>query len=372
MSAPVRMPQLGESAIEGTILRWLKQPGDSVARDEPLVEVMTDKVTVEIPSPVAGVLVRQWAAVGETVPVGAPLAEISHGPAETPTPWYSPAVRKLAREHGIDLRTLRGSGAGGRVTRQDVLALVAHQAATSTDEEVVPLSPLRRQLAERLSRLVREVPLAWTLQEVDVTGLVALREATKAAFRERFGIPLTYLPFVLRAACEALAEVPIVNSRWEGDRIVRSRRVHLGVAVALEEGLIVPVIRDADQLTLAELAQAAFQRAEQARAGTLRPEDVSGGTFTVNNTGAFGSLLSFPLPTPGQAAILTLEAITRRPVVLADGSIAPRARVNLCLTFDHRIFDGATAGQFLDAVRRRLEAYRPTTPLGGEPDASTS
>ncbi|MFN8535740.1 MAG: dihydrolipoamide acetyltransferase family protein [Dehalococcoidia bacterium] len=365
---PIVMPQLGESAVEGTIVRWLKRPGETVARDEPIVEVMTEKVNVDLPAPIAGRLVRWLAQEGDTVPIGAPIAEIDREVGERSGARLSPAVRHLAREHGIALGGLPGSGLGGRVTRQDVLAAIEQR----TVAPAVSASPLRRSIAEHLTRAHRETPSAWTMQEADVTGLVQLREAVKAAFLAREGVGLTYLPFVLRAALDALDETPALNGRWDGDRVVLHDRVNLGIAVALEDGLIVPVIHDAGARDLADLARAAADLAGRARAGALTPVDVQGGTFTVNNTGAFGSILSAPIVNHPEAGIMTMEAIVKRPMVLDDETIAVRSMMNICLTFDHRVIDGATAGRFLSAVKRRLEAYSPdSTPLGGS-DASTS
>ncbi len=407
----ITMPQLGESVTEGTIGRWLKQPGDRIARDEPLVEVITDKVNAEIPSPVAGVLERISAAEGTVVAVGQeigfvaaegevvarerePAAVAAGSVAEARTdeaaeqgtdgemPRSSPLVRKLAREYGLDLRRIRGTGLGGRVTREDVENYLRENRAASagglatppaespteekppttagqpgTDERLV-MTPMRRTIAQRMAQSVREIPHAWLLMEADATGLVRLREEIKDGFRRAEGVELTYLPFVMKATIEALREFPIVNSTWNDGQIVLKRAINLGVAVALDDGLVVPVIPNADQKSIAGLAHALAEVVGRARTGKLTVADVEGGTFTVNNTGAFGSVASQPIINYPQAAILNMEAITKRPVVI-DDAIAIRSMMNVCLSFDHRILDGATAGKFLQSVKRRLESWRP-------------
>lgn len=404
----ITMPQLGESVTEGTIARWLKKPGDQVARDEPLVEIITDKVNAEIPSPIAGVLERISAAEGAVVAVGQEIAFIAAenevaspvGAASSPGRESaeaaeadeerlrsSPLVRKLAREHGLDLRQIRGTGLGGRITREDVESylrqnpaasaggLSASAPATSTgdaapspqaprsgSEDLLDLTPMRRAIAQRMVQSVQEIPHAWLLMEVDVTGLVRLRDEVKDQFRRTQGVDLTYLPFVMKAAIDTLRELPIVNSSWQDGKIVLKRAINLGIAIALDDGLVVPVIRDADQKSLIGLAHALADLVSRARAGKLTIADVEGGTFTVNNTGAFGSVASQPIINYPQAAILTMEAITRRPVVV-DDAIAIRSLMNICLSFDHRILDGATAGRFLQNVKRRLESWKPGSSL---------
>jgi 2-oxoisovalerate dehydrogenase E2 component (dihydrolipoyl transacylase) len=411
----ITMPQLGESVTEGTIGRWLKQPGDRIERDEPLVEVITDKVNAEIPSPVAGILERITAPEGTVVAVGQEIgfiaaegevgtmerepAAVAAGAVVEPrgasatddetdgeTPRSSPLVRRLAREHGIDLRQIRGTGLGGRVTREDVENFLRQNPAASTggiaapraevpsaespyvpagpstQDERLTLTPIRRAIAQRMSQSVREIPHAWLLMEVDVTRLVRLREEIKENFRRTEGVELTYLPFVMKAAVETLREFPIVNSTWNDGQIVLKREVNLGVAVALDEGLVVPVIPNADQKSMAGLAHALADVVGRARAGKLTLADVEGGTFTVNNTGAFGSVASQPIINYPQAAILNMEAIAKRPVVI-DDAIAIRSMMNVCLSFDHRIMDGATAGRFLQSVKRRLESWGPGSSL---------
>jgi 2-oxoisovalerate dehydrogenase E2 component (dihydrolipoyl transacylase) len=435
----IKMPQLGESVTEGTVEKWLKSEGDFVKRDEPIVEVVTDKVNAEIPSPFEGKLVKIAVSEGETVRVGAVIAQIetaggaaAAAPSEptketaapakepaaptkeseaphpevpqTPAPRQgatapaasaapspapssdnggsdrarlSPAVRKLAGEHGIDATALRGSGMGGRVTRDDVLAAVEGGAATaqakspsaapapaaprrapadSAREEVVKLGSMRKAIAEHMVRSLATSPHAWTLQEVDVTGLARYREAEKEGFRARHGVSLTYLPFVVQIVCDAIKEFPWLNSTWSDEGVVLKHYINMGIAVSIPDGLIVPVLKDADRLGFTELVRSINDLVERARTKQLKPDDVQGGTFTLNNTGATGSVASQPIINQPQAAILTTESIVKRPVVIGDG-IAVRHMMNMCLSFDHRIIDGMMAGQFLGTIKKRLEEW---------------
>ena len=427
--APIKMPQLGESVTEGTVDRWLKKEGDYVKRDEPIVEVVTDKVNAEIPSPYEGKLVRISVPEGTTIPIGVEIAIIelagadaetaaTSGPAAAPAATaappaeeaaavaaqpspnavgarapggprqrLSPVVRRLAEEHGIDPAQIAGSGEGGRVTRDDVLAFLEKREAAPQPEPVAaapaaPVAPparpsptreggagaegdtlvrlgaMRRSIAEHMTRSLATSPHAWTLQEVDVTELARYREAEKDGFRQRNGAPLTYLPFVAQVVCDALREFPFLNSTWTDEGILLRRAIHMGIAVSVPDGLIVPVVRDADRLGFADLARAIGDLAERARSKRLQPDDVAGGTFTLNNTGATGSVASQPIINQPQAAILTTEAIVRRPVVIGDG-IAIRHMMNMCLSFDHRIIDGMMAGSFLTFIKQRLEAWSP-------------
>jgi 2-oxoisovalerate dehydrogenase E2 component (dihydrolipoyl transacylase) len=421
--AQIKMPQLGESVTEGTVDKWLKHEGDFVKRDEPLVEVVTDKVNAEIPSPFEGKLVKISATEGETVRVGAVIAqievagagtptaaapsarpareagvphtEVPHEPKVGPAPGpeagaaggdgagerarLSPAVRKLAAEHGIDAASLRGSGMGGRVTRDDVLAAVgsgqaAAQAAPAptapaqttpiparvdgTREELMKLSVMRRSIAEHMVRSLATSPHAWTLQEIDVTNLVRYRDAEKESFKARHGAALTYLPFVVQVVCEVIKEYPWLNSTWTDEGVVVKHYINMGIAVSIPDGLIVPVVKDADQRGFSDLVSTLNDLIERARNKHLKPEDVQGGTFTLNNTGATGSVASQPIINQPQAAILTTESIVKRPVVVNDG-IAVRQMMNMCLSFDHRIVDGMMAGQFLGAIKKRLEEWTP-------------
>lgn len=407
----IELPHVGESVTEGIIGRWLVSPGDRVEKYDPLVEVITDKVSMEMPSPAAGTVSKILAQEGETVPMGAPIAEMEvegeqvqevptqaaaavepqtidrlgvlvegapvgptgsggvavSGPTDgspAPRQRYSPAVRRLAEQHGVDLALISGTGVGGRVTRADVQAHIdAGAPATDSpkpDEERVPLTPIRRMIAQNMVRSSTEIPQAWSSVEVDVTGMVALRESAKNEFREREGVNLTYLAFMLSAVAAALKENPLLNSSWGGDAIILKRRIDIGMAVAAPQGLVVPVIRHADSLAVAELAKEIDRLSEKARAGKLDLEDVTDGTFTVNNTGVLGSVVSRALVNPPQAAILTTEAIVKRPVVI-DDAIAIRSMMNIGLTFDHRIIDGAEAGAFASSVKRLLEEVGPDT-----------
>ena len=478
MAQLIELPHVGESVVEGTIGKWLKQPGDHVERYDPLVEVVTDKVTMEVPSPVAGELLRIIAQEGETVPMGAPIAEVEDGsgpasgvrpassaapaaaPAPVPTPAppaapaslrptsylitdarpvgptggsaveaqsqedeqppaqpapaaatpttviravdqdrestverapnrLSPAVRRLAAEHNLDVDRIAGTGMGGRVTRNDVLRYLEQQTATvataapatapsipapappvppvaptapSADEERVALTPVRRMIADAMVRSVTQIPHAWSMVEVDITELVNLRNRERDQFRAREGVNLTYLPFALKAVATALKDNPTMNASWGDDCIILKRRINLGIAVAAPTGLVVPVIHDADRLSISGLAHAVADLSERARGGTLRLEDVQGGTFTVNNTGALGSVLGGPIINHPQAGILTTEAVQQRPVVI-NNAIAIRWMMNLCLSFDHRINDGAESGAFMQSVKDRLEAMDGDTPI---------
>lgn len=405
----IHMPKLGETVVDGVIVRWLKQPGDRVELDEPLVEVDSDKVSAEIPSPTAGILQKIIAEEGAAVPVGAPICLIAtdqaaesstdaavESPKETVVPpndtigvttssqapaaarrkgeehAFSPSVRRLAQEHNINPADLVGTGIGGRVTKKDMLKAIearsgkgdASQALRTIfgEDEVVPISQMRRRIAERMVQSKQTVPHAWTMVEVDVTNLVAWRESIKDEFRRREGVNLTYFPFVIKAAVEALKEFPIMNSMWQDDKIVIRRQINIGIAVDLDDGLIVPVIKNADQLSIAGIAKAVADLASRARSGNLKPDEVQGGTFTINNTGAFGSIQSAPIINYPQAAILSMETITKRPVVIND-AIAIRSMMNLCVSLDHRVLDGAVCGRFLRSVKQRLESYNKDMPL---------
>ena len=378
MPVTVTMPEVAETIVEGTIERWLKQPGDPVERYESIAEIVTDKVTLELPSPATGIMGDLLVAEGETVSVDTPIAIIhSHsqvatpesvpGPQtptpETPTPSangrsgrHSPLVRRLAEEHGIDLASLTGTGAGGRITKADVLqAAESRAAAPATMPSEGRVDPVRRAIAQRMTQSSHDIPHVWTMMEVDVSGLVAIVKTQKETFQQREGVNLTYLPFVLQAVASALRSCPEVNSSWQNDRIVLKDDVNLGIAVARDKGLIVPVLRKADAKSLPELAREANALVEKARDDKLSPSDVQGGTFTVNNTGALGSVLSMPLINPPQAAIMTTEAIVKRPVVIEDDAIAVRSMMNLCLSFDHRALDGDQAIGFLAKVKGLLE-----------------
>ena len=427
MATPVLMPQLGEAVAEGTVDRWLKKPGEYVRRFEPLVEVMTDKVNTEIPSPLTGVLAEIVAAEGETVKVGAPIATIEEGaapaaagptPAAEPAPvmepekssepaavgtepvglfpsspvaplpppvaatagaatGFSPAVRRLSAEYGIDPREIPGTGTGGRVTRDDVVAYanrlrvthgqaattVTSDAPTAPEPEVpVPPTALRRAIAARMVESTRNIPHAWMMVEADVTGLVRLRQSARAEFERREGFGLTYFPFFVKAVVEGLREQPALNASWRDEGILYHRRINLGVAVAAQEGLVVPVLHAVDGMSVAGIARAVREISTRARAGDLSPADMREGTFTVNNTGALGSIVSMPIINPPQSGIITLETILPRPAVVGEG-IAIRQMVNLSFSFDHRVADGLTAGRFMQTVKRVMEGYGPGAPV---------
>ncbi|HXG42443.1 MAG TPA: dihydrolipoamide acetyltransferase family protein [Dehalococcoidia bacterium] len=415
MAFTVVMPQVAETVTEGTVSRWLKRPGDPVEKYEPLVEVNTDKVDVEIPAPVKGVLKEVLAPEGAVVQVGQALAVIEEAeaaeairpetppiaaagreepqaveeaqraaaeagapaPLEAPAPGRpraTPRVRHLAQELGVDLAQVRGTGPGGRITEEDVRRQAAPRpeaaperppaaAPPPAEEERVPLTAVRRTIAQRMAASAFTAPHAWLMMEADVTGLVRLRQALRDEFERVEGVGLTYLPFVVKAVAEGLRRHPYLNASWSEDAIVLKKRINIGIAVATEQGLMVPVVHDADRLSIAGLARAIADLAERARAGRLRLEDVQGGTFTVDNTGVFGSVATVPIIFPGQAAILTSEAIRPQVRVLENEAIAIRQVMNLCLSFDHRILDGHQAAAFVAFVKERLEAIGPETPV---------
>ncbi len=397
----LKMPQLGESVTEGTVDRWLKQEGDMVRRDEPIVEVVTDKVNAEIPSPFEGRLVRIDVQPGQTVPIGAALAEIEvegatpaepaaqpPKPAEpmaeppppraaaTPAPAtaharVSPAVRKLVQDNNLDLSQIAGKGPGGRVTREDVQSYLASKpapaaaspAATRTGErgdEIVRISAVRRQIAEHMVRSVSTSPHAWSLREVDVTKLQAYRDANKDEFNQRYGFPLSYVPFFVQIVSDALLKNPYLNSTWTDDGIVLHHFVNMGIAVAVPDALIVPVIKDADLMGFTDLAHAINDIATRARNKQLKPDDVRGGTFTLNNTGALGSVAGQSIINQPQAAILSTESIRKRPVVV-DDEVVVRPIMNLTMSFDHRIVDGLAASRFMGDVSKGIEEWSPAS-----------
>lgn len=427
----VKMPQLGESVTEGTIIQWFKQPGDPVKLDEPLCEIETEKVTAELPSEFEGTMGRILVPQGETVEVGAPLCEIEQsgvpaaaaaapagngawtgGPMAIPpdekpaeltataatataaapgavtaaarepiarqpranpedrSRFYSPAVMRLAGERGIDLSSVKGTGVGGRITRKDVEGFapstepavtasapsVPRQGPAGAPYEVVTLSPTRRTIAEHLSRSNVEAPQAWTMVECDVTGLIDRRSREKERFEQQEGADLTLLPYFTAAVCEALRDFPMLNARWEQDELRRYSSLNIAIAVATETGLVTPVIKDAGDLSVFGLAKRLDDLTRRAHARKLRVEDIEGGTFTVNNTGSFGSIASKPIVNVPQVGIVTMERAVKRPVVVEGDAIAVRWMMNVCLSFDHRALDGLEAGGFLAALKSKLEA----------------
>jgi pyruvate dehydrogenase E2 component (dihydrolipoamide acetyltransferase) len=468
----IKMPQLGETIVEGTILKWLKQEGETIERDEPLFEISTDKVDTEVPSSVGGTVTKILVQEGQTVPVGTDLAEVSEdgagggassggeassdapaqapepsaqpdaesgsesaeavaegsaaempavepstaqgaeataasetapaqGAAPTPAPAaggtgdlpdrgprsriLSPLVRRLADEHGLDLSRIEGSGTGGRITKKDVLSAIegggaaaapataevpaaapapapaaatapAPQAVVGPDEEVAPVSHIRKLIGQHMVASLQTSARAWTMVEVNVDHLVKLRERAKESFKAKHGVNLTYLPFVIRATCDALMTHPEVNASLRGDEIVRHRAVHMGIAVSYDEGLIVPVIKGADSMNTVGLARVIADLAGRARAHQLKPDEIQGSTFTITNPGPYGSIASVPIINQPNTGILSLDAIQKRAVVI-DDTIAIRSMVNISMSWDHRTIDGEIATRFLARVKQNLESW---------------
>jgi pyruvate/2-oxoglutarate dehydrogenase complex dihydrolipoamide acyltransferase (E2) component len=374
LATDIIMPQLGESIAEGTVVKWLVPLGGAIEKDQSLLEVETEKVDLEVPSPATGLLNEILVQAGETVAVGTLLARIeSAPPAEVISrvggvvvrpaehaageDHHSPAVRQLAREHAVDLGLVKGTGAGGRVTKKDVLEFVARNADAgkapiaggdgSMGEEVLPLTQMRKTIAERMLKSRQTSAHVSTFFEADFSSIAAFRA----------GRNLTYLPFVVRAVTRALRDVPVVNSMWADQGILVKKDLHIGIATALEEGLLVPVVRHADRKGLTQLAKEITDLADRARSKKLNPDEVQGGTFTITNHGGFGSLFSTPIIHQPQIAILGVGAIEKRAVVLND-AIAIRPMGYLSLSFDHRVIDGATADQFMAKVKHYLEQSR--------------
>jgi pyruvate dehydrogenase E2 component (dihydrolipoamide acetyltransferase) len=463
----IKMPQLGETIVEGTVLKWLKQEGETIERDEPLFEISTDKVDTEVPSSVGGTVTKILVQEGQTVPVGTDLAEVSEdgsgpepgvapetapqtapatapgtgkeapsesaeavaegsaaempavepataqgaeatvaagtAPAQEAAPAatgggsgglpdrgprsriLSPLVRRLAEEHGLDLSRVEGSGTGGRITKKDVLAAIdgggaaaapataevpaaapapapaaatapARETAAGPDEEVAPVSHIRKLIGQHMVASLQTSARAWTMVEVNVDHLVKLRERAKESFKAKHGVNLTYLPFVIRATCDALMTHPDVNASLRGDEIVRHRAVHMGIAVSYDEGLIVPVIKGADSMNTVGLARAIADLAGRARAHQLKPDEIQGSTFTITNPGPYGSIASVPIINQPNAGILSFDAIQKRAVVI-DDTIAIRSMVNISMSWDHRTIDGEIATRFLARVKQNLESW---------------
>jgi 2-oxoisovalerate dehydrogenase E2 component (dihydrolipoyl transacylase) len=365
----LKMPQLGESVTEGTVERWLKAEGEMVRRDEPIVEVVTDKVNAEIPSPFEGRLVRIQVAEGQTVAIGAALAELEVEGAPTsaadtaapkePASAPEPAARAATKTSGEKRSpAARRQAHLAREAAGDDAAAAAPAARSGAREELVRVSAVRRQIAEHMVRSVSTSPHAWSLREVDVTRLVEYRETHRADFQARHGFALSYVPFFIQIVCDALHDNPYLNSTWTDEGIVLKHYINMGIAVALPDTLIVPVIKDADQKGFDDLAQALNDLATRARTKALRPEDVQGGTFTLNNTGALGSVAGQSIINQPQAAILSTEAIKKRAVVV-DDAVVIRPMMNLTMSFDHRIIDGLAASRFLNDVQRGIEEWSP-------------
>jgi pyruvate/2-oxoglutarate dehydrogenase complex dihydrolipoamide acyltransferase (E2) component len=408
MSIPVVMPQLGESVAEGTVIEWLKKEGDRVQKDEAVLAISTEKVDAEIPAPAAGVLSQILVKAGEVAAVGATLAIIAEGfasgtgidlgaeapvtvpppPAEHRAPsaerregrFYSPAVRRLAEELGIDLEVVPGTGEGGRVTRQDVEAFAQARGARGERpvepvgideaEELIPLTKMRRTIAEHMVRSKQTAPHVTSISEADFTAIARFREEKKAAFKQVKGISLTFLPFVVKATAHALREFPTVNARWTDEGIRVRKAIHLGIAIALEDGLVVPVLRNPGSRSLSDLAVAIAEMGRRAQEGRLLPEELTGSTFTVNNFGADGNLIGTPILNQPEVGILGMGTIQKRPVVVirnGEDTIAVRWMGYLCLSYDHRVVDGAVAGRFLQALRHTLESFTPGTGIWADP-----
>jgi len=418
----VVMPQMGESIVEGTLTKWLKKAGDGVERDEPLFEISTDKVDTEIPSPAAGtlseVLVEEGATVGintvvariaeegeaaaakpaapapvAAAPVAAPAplpVEVPAPPAEKPAAEepaaevsgpLSPLVRKMARENNIDLSRVKGTGAAGRITKQDVEAYMAQGAPVAlapatpavapvaakptaappafspgAKTRIEPLSTMRTKIAEHMLLSKRTSAHVTTIHRVDMTKVAKMRERFKGQFQANHGFSLTYLPFITAAAAVALRQFPLLNASLDGNNIVYHNEIHIGIAVALENGLIVPVIRGADEKNVLGLQRAIVDLATRARSRQLKPDEVLGGTFSITNFGSFGSLVGTPIINQPQVAIMGVGTVDKTPVVI-DDAIAIRSICHLSLSFDHRLIDGALADQFMTKVKQVLEGW---------------
>jgi pyruvate/2-oxoglutarate dehydrogenase complex dihydrolipoamide acyltransferase (E2) component len=359
--AEVTMPQMGVSVAEGTVVEWKKRVGEWIEADEAIVEISTDKVETEVPSPASGRVAELLVEVGETVEVGVVLARIETGdgapaPEAKPNgnghgPPISPVVRRIAAEHHIDLSQVPGTGRRGRVTKQDVLAFVKpaqtlHTESPYREESGESLSVMRKQIADHMVRSLQTAAHCTTVVEADMSRVEEARGR------------LSYLPFVARAAIAALREHPALNATLEDDRLTVHEEVHLGIAVSLgEDGLIVPVVRNAHELSHEGLAARIADLADRARKRQLTPDEVTGGTFTITNPGRYGALLATPIINQPQVAILDLEAVVRRPVVVGGDSIGIRPMTYLCMSWDHRALDGALAAQFLSSVRRHVEGW---------------
>jgi 2-oxoglutarate dehydrogenase E2 component (dihydrolipoamide succinyltransferase) len=445
----VVMPQMGESIVEGTLTKWLKKPGERVERDEPLFEISTDKVDTEIPAPGAGTLAEVLVEEGKTVGINTVVARIDEAgdgkrpsapaPAKEPAPQkqaekqpekqkvvaevkeeapapepmvkadaqrpepapapqaeppaadeaagpLSPLVRRMARENNLDLNQVKGTGAGGRITKQDVEAFIASRSAQPAARPAAPAAPapappaeprsapppvtrgeaprtrvepmsvMRAKIAEHMSMSKRTSAHVTTVHKVDVTKIARIRDRQKAEFQARYGFGLTYLPFVIRAACEAIRQFPILNASIDGNNIVYHNDINVGIAVALDNGLIVPVIRNADEKNVVGLQRAIVDLAARARSKQLKPDEVQGGTFSITNFGSFGSIFATPVINQPQVAILGVGAVEKTPVVI-DDAIAIRSICHLALTFDHRLIDGALADQFCQKVKSVLENW---------------
>ncbi|MFJ9173193.1 2-oxoglutarate dehydrogenase, E2 component, dihydrolipoamide succinyltransferase [Streptomyces sp. NPDC102360] len=395
MSDSVILPALGESVTEGTITRWLKEVGEEVGEDEPLLEVSTDKVDTEIPSPVAGVLLEITVGEDETAEVGAKLAVIGAPGAAPVTPadegaYVTPLVRKLASEHGVDLSTVKGTGVGGRIRKQDVTAAAeaakaqapaaAAPAAAAPKAPALEASPLRGQtvklprirkaIADNMHKALQEQAQLSSVIEVDITKLMKLRNKAKTGFAAREGVKLSPMPFFVKAAVQALKAHPVINARLNYDEgtITYFDSENVGIAVDSEKGLMTPVIKGAGDLNIAGIAKKTAELADKVRTNKIAPDDLSGATFTISNTGSRGALFDTVIVPPNQVAILGIGATVKRPVVISDpelgDTIAIRDMTYVTLSYDHRLVDGADAARYLTTVKQILGAGEFTAELG--------
>lgn len=403
MPVNVIMPQMGESVAEGTITRWLVHEGDRIEKEQPIVEISTDKIDTEVPSPVTGILKKILYPEGKTLPVQAVIAHIEtiearegiivsekksevakekqtvevikpaekYEEKEEGEKRYSPLVRRLAKEYGVNLDEVKGAGEGGRVTKKDIMNHVASRSGFITvppaetekkvleKEILLPLSPKRKITAERMVQSKRTAAHVTTVFEIDMTKIAMYRELNQDSMKKE-GIHLTYLPFITLATVRALKEYPILNASWTDEGVVQKNYINIGIAVSLEDGLVVPVVKDADKKDLIQLAHDIQDIAVRARKKRLKPEDVQEGTFTITNYGLNGSLLGTPVILLPQVAILGVGAVVKRPVVIND-AIAIRSMMYLSLSFDHRVMDGAHADVFLRNVKDILEGWEVST-----------
>lgn len=405
-SEKINMPQLGESVTEGTISSWLVQVGDKVNKYDPIAEVMTDKVNAEVPSSFTGVIKELVAQEGDTIEVGELMCNIeteggttvdkvpakeestesttvepvAEDKDQSMKKRYSPAVLQMAQDNDIDLTQVSGTGKGGRITRKDIEKVIASgempkqgeatseatkqtastkaaskSAPTSQAGDIeIPVTGVRKAIAQNMVRSTTEIPHAWMTVEVDVTDLVTYRNSVKNEFKQKEGFGLTFFAFFVKAVAQGLKEYPQLNSMWAGDKIVQKKDIHLSIAVAKDQELFVPVIKHADEKSIKGIAKDIFELASKARSGKLTSADMQGGTFTVNNTGSFGSINSMGVINHPQAAILQVESIVKRPMIVND-MFAARDMVNLSLSLDHRILDGLVCGNFLARVKENLE-----------------
>jgi len=405
MSTEVKVPTLGESVTEATIGEWLKKPGEAVALDEPIASLETDKVAVEVPSPVAGVMGQQLAAVGDTVNVGATIATVEAGgaaaapapaaaapapapakaeaaapaPAATAAPaaegvdtvtTMSPAVRRLVLEHGVDPTKIQGSGKDGRLTKEDVLAAAnnapaavpvpaaapapAASGAPGRQEERVKMTRMRQTIAKRLKAAQDTAAMLTTFNDVDMSAVMATRDKYRESFEKKHGVRLGFMSFFTKAVALAAHDIPAVNARIEGDEIVYHNYLDVSVAVSAPNGLVVPVVRNADSLSFADIEKAIADLGKRAKEGTLTMDDMTGGTFTISNGGVFGGLMSTPIINPPQSAVLGLHRIEDRPVV-RNGEIVIRPMMYLAMSYDHRLIDGREAVTFLKTIKEAIE-----------------